>query len=116
MCRRVTALDVVEALPVNITLSNIISHLQTEDIQRIISPELTESRHACLHSFPPSGPGTDFSFLAFDRSQRIVQTPHDINQLYLTAPTHIDYRKATSIFQDWIRYEGGLHSLRVQGD
>ena len=111
MCRRVTALDVVEALPVNITLSNIISHLQTEDIQRIISPELTESRHACLHSFPPSGPGTDFSFLAFDRSQRIVQTPHGINQLYLTAPTHIDYRKATSIFQDWIRYEGGLHSL-----
>jgi hypothetical protein len=88
MCRRITALgrkgpqdDLVEALPVNISLANIISHLQTEEILRIICPELTESRHAFLQSFPPAGPGTDFSFLEMEGGPRLSHPPHDINEV-----------------------------------
>lgn len=83
LCRHITSLKgkTVENLPVNLSLANIIAHLQTDDIKRIINPDIVDDRHALLQSFPPDGPGTDFSFLAVSPDSSPFPTPRDLNQV-----------------------------------
>ena len=85
LCRKVYSLgdNGVMEFPINLSLVNILSHLQRDDIRRIISPDVFPTRHALLQSFPPAGPGTDFSFLAFRRSfPRYI--PRDLNEVRLS--------------------------------
>mmetsp|Transcript_4041 Transcript_4041/g.5015 ORF Transcript_4041/g.5015 Transcript_4041/m.5015 type:complete len:370 (-) Transcript_4041:958-2067(-) len=104
LCRKVYSLgdNGVMEFPINLSLVNILSHLQRDDIRRIISPDVFPTRHALLQSFPPAGPGTDFSFLAFRRSfPRYI--PRDLNERYSIAPVLIDRERALSLFKNWFQ-------------